>query len=261
MIHYLIPEPVIQILIFVVGALMGSFFNVCIHRLPINESIIIPYSHCPNCKAKIKIWENIPIISYIILRGRCRYCSIKISKRYLIVEILTPILFLLLWHTFGFSIDFAIYILFISTLIIITFIDLEHQLILNILTYPMIIIGLLINYFKGVFINALIAGIIGGGIIFLIVIISPLIFKKEGMGAGDFKLAGVIGIFLANWKYTLISLFLASFLGSLVGLGLILLGKKKFGEYIPFGPYLACGAAIVLFWGRDIINWYFKLIS
>lgn len=323
MIYYLISEPFIQVVIFIIGSLMGSFFNVCIYRLPINESIIIPHSHCPNCKTKIKIWENIPIISYIILRGKCRYCKTKISKRYIIVEILTPVLFLLLWNTYGGSIDFAIYLLFISILIIITFIDFEHQLIPNILTYPMVVIGILINFFKGILINSLIAGLVGGGIIFLIIVISPFIFKKylfniditfqktlnngniskelqdvfnsqatikvkkknrkwiiidekgeyliinkkdklsvylkrEGMGGGDLKLATVIGVFLANLGYTFLSLFLASFLGSLVGLGLILLGKKRFGEYIPFGPYLASGAVITLLFGKDIINWYFK---
>jgi len=258
----LIPiEVFIQIVIFIIGAILGSFFNVCIYRLPINESIIIPFSHCPNCKTRIKVWENIPIISYIILRGKCRYCNINISPRYLIVEILTPVLFLLLWHTFGKSFDFAIYLLFISILIIITFIDLEHQLILNILTYPIIVIGLLISFFKKVFISSLIAGLVGGGIIFLLILISPFIFKKEGMGVGDFKLAAVIGVFLANWEYTLISLFLASLLGSVVGLTLILLGRRKFGEYIPFGPYLSAGAVITLFWGRNIIDWYFNLLK
>lgn len=255
-----IPEIFIQITIFIAGALLGSFFNVCIYRLPLNESIIIPFSHCPNCKIKIKIWENIPIISYLILKGKCRYCSTKIRPRYLIVEILTPILFLLLWHTFGYSSDFLVYLLFVSSLIIITFIDIDHQLILNVLTYPMILIGLLISFFNKVFISALISGLIGGGIIFLIVVISPIIFKKEGMGAGDFKLAIVIGIFLANWQDTLISLFLSSLFGSLFGVTFILFGKKKFGEYIPFGPYLACGAVVTLFFGEDIINWYLKFL-
>lgn len=255
----LTPEIFQQIFIFIFGAILGSFFNVCIYRLPIGESIITPLSHCPSCKTRIKILENIPIISYIILKGRCRYCNVKIPLSYLIVEILTPTLFLLLLHNFGISPDLAIYLLFVSVLIIITFIDLKHQLILNILTYPMIVIGLLISFFKGTFINALIAGLIGGGIIFLIVIISPLIFKKEGMGIGDLKLAIVIGIFLADCKYTLISLFLASVLGSLVGVVLILLGKKKFGEYIPFGPYLSAGAVIALLWGENIINWYVNL--
>jgi len=255
----IIPDVFIQITIFIVGAMLGSFFNVCIYRLPRNESIITPHSHCPNCKTKIKIWENIPIISYFILKGKCHYCKIKIPIRYLIVEILTPILFLSLWYIFGKSIDFVIYLLFISILIIITFIDLEHQLILDVLTYPMILIGLLISYFNKVFIPTLISGLIGGGIIFLIITIGSRIFKKEVMGGGDFKLALVIGIFLANWEYTLISLFLASFLGSLVGIIFILLGKKKFGEYIPFGPYLASGAVITLFWGKNILDWYFKL--
>ncbi|MDI6735618.1 MAG: prepilin peptidase [bacterium] len=251
-------EVFIQVVIFIAGALLGSFFNVCIYRLPIQESIIIPPSHCPNCKTRIKIWENIPILSYIILKGKCRSCEVKIPLRYLIVEILTPVLFLLLWHTYGYSYEFGIYLLFISILIIITFIDFEHQLILNIITYPMFFIGLLINFLKGTFFNSLIAGLIGGGIIFLIVVISPFIFKKEGMGGGDFKLAAVIGVFLANGQNTLISLFLASFLGSLVGVTLILLGKKKFGEYIPFGPYLTSGAVIVLFWGKNIMEWCVK---
>lgn len=257
----LIPDVFIQIVIFIAGAILGSFFNVCIYRLPIDESIIIPSSHCPNCKTRIKIWENIPIISYIILKGKCRYCHVQIPLTYLTVEILTPLLYLLLWHTFGISVDFTIYLLFVSVLIIITFIDFEHQLILNILTYPMIVIGLLINFFKGTLVSSLIAGLVGGGNIFLIVIISPLIFKKEGMGGGDFKLAAVIGIFLADWKLTLLSLFLASFLGSLVGIALILLGKKKLGGYIPFGPYLAAGAIIAIFWGKNIIDWYIRLLS
>ncbi len=256
----LIPDVFIQIVIFIAGAMLGSFFNVCIYRLPIDESIIIPSSHCPNCKTKIKIWENIPIVSYILLKGKCRYCHIQIPLTYLTVEILTPCLYLLLWHTFGISVDFAIYLLFVSILIIITFIDFEYQLILNILTYPMIAIGLLISFFKGTLVSSLIAGLVGGGLIFLIVIVSPFIFKKEGMGAGDFKLATVIGVYLANWKLTLLSLFLASFLGSLVGIALILLGKKKLGEYIPFGPYLAAGVVIIIFWGKNIINWYFNLL-
>ncbi len=254
------PEIFVQIVIFIAGALLGSFFNVCIYRLPIQESIIIPPSHCPNCKTRIKIWENIPILSYIILKGKCRSCGVKISPRYLLVEILTPVLFLLLWHTYGYSYEFGIYLLFISVLIIITFIDFEHQLILNVITYPMLFIGLLINFLKGTFLDSLIAGLIGGGIIFLIVVVSPFIFKKEGMGGGDFKLAAVIGVFLANGQDTLISLFLASFLGSLVGVTLILLSKKKFGEYIPFGPYLTSGAVIVLFWGKNVMECAFRLL-
>lgn len=255
----IIPDVFIQLTIFIAGAILGSFFNVCIYRLPRNESIIIPYSHCPNCKTRIKIWENIPIISYLILKGKCHYCNTKISSRYLIVEILTPVLFLLSWYLFGGSIDLAINLLFISILLIITFIDFEHQLILDVLTYPMMLIGILISYFKEVFISALIAGLIGGGVIFLIIILGSRIFKKEAMGGGDLKLAIVIGLFLGQWKYTLLSLFLASFLGSLVGIIFLLLGKKKFGEYIPFGPYLACGAVITLFWGKNILDYYFKL--
>jgi len=255
----IIPDVFVQITIFIGGAILGSFFNVCIYRLPRNESIITPYSHCPNCKTRIKIWENIPLISYLILKGKCRYCGTKIPLSYLIVEILTPLLFLSLWHVFGESIDFVINLLFISILIIITVIDLKHQLILDVLTYPMILIGLLINYFNKVFINALISGLIGGGIILLIIKIGSHLFKKEAMGGGDFKLALGIGLFLANWKYTLVSLFLASLIGSLVGIVFILLGKKKFGEYIPFGPYLSSGAVITLFWGKNILDWYFKI--
>ncbi len=279
-----------EIVIFIAGAMLGSFFNVCIYRLPIQESIITPPSHCPNCKTRIKIWENIPILSYIILKGKCRTCGVKIPLRYLIVEILTPVLFLLLWHTYGYSYEFGIHLLFISVLIIITFIDFEHQLILNVITYPMLFIGLLINFLKGTFLDSLIAGLIGGGIIYLIMVISPLIFKevcpicngsggkpgvetkecpsckgsgqvgKEGMGGGDFKLAAVIGVFLANGQDTVMCLFLASFLGSLVGVTLILLNKKKFGEYIPFGPYLTSGAVIVLFWGKNVMECAFRLL-
>lgn len=253
-------EEVIATFIFILGAVFGSFFNVCIYRLPLNKSIIYPRSFCPYCQTQIKFWQNIPILSYILLRGRCAYCQARISFRYPLVELLTASVYLVGWQFYGRSWELVVYLFFASMLIIITFIDLEHQLILNRLTYPMIILGLAVSLFKGVLIEAGLGLIVGGSIIYLLVKVSPYIFGKEGMGGGDIKLSAAIGSFL-GWQGVILTLFLASLFGSLVGGALILFKKKKRGEYIAFGPYLCLGAFIALFWGRGIINWYLSLVG
>lgn len=251
-------EIFIQVTIFVLGCMFGSFFNVCIYRLPLGISIVKPRSFCPNCKMTIKAWQNIPIISYILLMRRCQYCKTKISFRYPFVELLTGISYLVLLYAYGISWELLGYIFFVSVLIIITFIDIDHQLILNCLTYPTIIVGLLISIINGMFLSALIGVTVGFVIIYLLVVVSPYLFGKEGMGYGDVKLVAAIGSFL-DWQGVVLTIFIASFLGSFVGIALILSKKIKRGEYIAFGPYLCIGAVIVLLCGNKIITWYLRL--
>lgn len=247
----------IPLLVFILGACLGSFLNVCIYRIPKKLSIFTPRSFCVNCKTPLKVRENIPIISYILLRGRCSTCKAKISPRYLIVELLTAIIYLLVFRKFGFGLPLVTYLFFSSLLIIITFIDLEHQLILNKITYPGIILGLLVSFFLPNLssLQSLLGGLIGGLIIYLLHLLSLLLFRKVGMGGGDLKLAILLGVFL-GWQDLLLSLLIASFVGGIVGGVLIFLRIKKRTDYIPYGPYLCLGGMVVLLWGEDIISWY-----
>ncbi|MEW5768689.1 MAG: prepilin peptidase [bacterium] len=249
--------PVAGVILFIFGTVVGSFLNVCIYRLPLNQSIIRPRSHCPNCGAKLKAIENIPLISFLWLKGRCGYCGAKISWRYPIIELLTGLIYLLVGWRLGMSYHLFFSLFFVSALIAITFIDLEHFLILNKITYPSIIIGLLATQIPGQMPlrSALMGMFLGGGIIYLLLVISPLIFGKEGMGGGDVKLAALMGVFL-GWPKVFLALFLGAAIGAVVGLSLIGLGRAKRGEYIPFGPFLSLGAIIALLLGDEIIGWY-----
>ncbi|MBU0568612.1 prepilin peptidase [bacterium] len=250
-------EILASFVIFVLGISFGSFLNVCIYRIPEGKSIVSPRSFCPNCKTPIPFSSNIPILSYLLLKGRCRSCGQKISPRYLTVELLTGLLYLSCYYQFGLSSDLPIYLFFSSVLIVITFIDFEHQLILNKITYPVIISGFLISLLPGgiPFYDSILGFLIGGGFIYSMVVISPLIFGQEGMGGGDVKLAALIGVFL-GWQNILLTLILASLSGGLMGVTLILLKLKKRRDYIPFGPYLCLGALVALFFGEKIIGWY-----
>ncbi|MBI4778591.1 prepilin peptidase [Candidatus Desantisbacteria bacterium] len=256
------------LLIFIIGTMLGSFFNVCIYRLPRGQGLLFPGSHCPACNAPIKPWENIPILSYILLKGRCSRCKEKISGRYILVEFICGLLYLGLFLRFGLGTDFFVFLFFVSVLVIITFIDFEHFLILDKITYPSMIIGLIACLIKKNLIDSMIGLLVGAGIIFLIVIVSAIILKminhpckdEGGMGFGDVKLAGVMGVFL-GWKFVLVAMFLACLFGSIVGMVLILSGLKKRTDYIPFGPYLALGSLAVVLWGEEILGWYIRLLG
>ena len=254
--------------IFIIGAMLGSFFNVCIYRLPRGEGIIFPGSHCPKCQAQLKPWDNIPILSYIFLRGKCRYCNGIISSRYILVESITGLLYLGLYLRFGLGVEFFYYIFFISVLVIITFIDIEHFLILDKITYPSMVVGLMACLIKKDLAGGAIGLLVGAGIIYGIVVVSAVILKminhpckdEGGMGLGDVKLGGVMGVFL-GWKFVLVALFLACLFGSIIGLFLIFLKLKKRTDYIPFGPYLAMGSLVVVLWGEKVLGWYLGLLG
>ena len=236
--------------------MVGSFLNVCIHRIPEGKSIVFPPSSCPHCNAAIAFYDNIPIVSYIVLLGGCRQCKSPISLRYPFVEFLTGLFSVILWKTFGFSIEFPVYFVFAASLIVITFIDLQHQIIPDVISLPGIAIGLFVSYFlpHGI-LNSAIGILAGGGSLFLIAFGYHFITGREGMGGGDIKLLAMIGAFL-GWKGVIITIFTGSFIGAVVGSALMLAKGKDSKYAIPFGPFLSLGAMISLFFGDALINWY-----
>jgi len=245
------------ILIFILGLIVGSFSNVCIYRIPRNESIIYPASHCPKCCSKIKPFDNIPLFSFILLKGRCRHCKSKISIQYPMVELLTGLIYLIIYLIYGFSVQTLIYIILSSALIIIAFIDLNEQIVPDVISLPGIVIGFILSFFVFYisFINSALGVVVGGGIILIIGLAGSVIFKKEAMGGGDVKLAAMIGAFL-GWRYIIISLFLGFFLGALAGIFLIMAKIKSREDAVPFGPFIVLGSFITLLWGEKIISWY-----
>ena len=245
------------VLIFILGLIVGSFSNVCIYRIPRNESIIFPASHCPKCRSNISPKDNIPLLSYILLKGRCRNCKSKISIQYPIVEFLTGFIYLIIYLIYGLSIQSLIYIILSSALIIIAFIDLNEQIVPDVISLPGIVIGFILSFFVPYisFINSALGVVVGGGIILIIGMAGSVIFKKEAMGGGDVKLAAMIGAFL-GWRYIIISLFLGFFIGALAGIFLIMSKIKSREDTVPFGPFIVLGSFITLLWGEKIISWY-----
>ncbi|MBE3089203.1 MAG: prepilin peptidase [Actinobacteria bacterium] len=247
------------VILSLLGLIVGSFSNVCIYRIPRNESIIFPASHCPKCRNTIKPIDNIPLLSYILLKGRCRHCKSKISIQYPIVEFITGLIYLIIYLIYGLSIQTLIYIILSSALIIIAFIDLNQQIIPDVISLPGIAIGFILSFFVPyiAFINSALGVVVGGGVILIIGLGGSVIFKKEAMGGGDIKLAAMIGAFL-GWRYIIISLFLGFFLGALIGIILIMTKIKKREDVIPFGPFIILGSFITLIWGEKIISWYLR---
>ena len=235
---------------FIFGAVVGSFLNVCIYRLPAETSIVKPRSQCPHCHHPIRSCDNIPLISFIILRGKCRDCGGKISWRYPLVELITALLALLLFLKFGLTLSFLTFFIFTAVLIVITFIDLDHQIIPDILTLPGIPIFFLAAIFllKIPWLEALLGLLIGGGILFTIAFVYELISKREGMGGGDIKLLAMIGGFL-GWKSLMFVLLFSSFSGAIVGITAMIINKQDMKYAVPFGPFLSAAAVAYLFLG------------
>lgn len=242
-------------LAFIFGAAVGSFLNVCIFRLPEHKSIIKPSSQCPNCQHAIRYGDNIPIISYFLLRGKCRDCGNKISFRYPLVEFITAMLTLLLFLKFGLSLNFFTFFIFTAVLIVITFIDWDHQIIPDILTLP----GIPIFFLAAVFIvripwmEALLGLLIGGGVLFIIAFVYELITKREGMGGGDIKLLAMIGGFL-GWKSLIFILLFSSLSGAVIGVAAMIIKKQDTKYAIPFGPFLSAAAVAYIFLGADFMR-------
>jgi len=238
------------------GAIVGSFLNVCIYRIPAGKSIIRPSSHCPGCKHPVRFYDNIPILSYLILGGKCRHCKTKISIQYPIVELLTALAALILFLRYGMSWTCLFYFLFTAALIAITFIDLEHQIIPDVITLPGIPFFALaaIFFLKLPYLESVLGIVIGGGVLFLIGFGYELIKKREGMGGGDIKLFAMIGGFL-GWKSLIFVLLVSSFLGAIIGISVIIYKKGDMKYAIPFGPFLSIAAISYLFWGDDFMRY------
>jgi len=242
------------------GAMVGSFLNVCIARLPKEESIVWPGSHCPLCRKPIKFYDNIPLVSYLLLKGKCRQCRGSISLQYPLVEGITALSSLLLIIKFGPSLSYLIYFAFVAALIVITVIDLYHQIIPDVISLPGIGVGLLASLIipQITFLNSLIGILLGGGSLFLVATVYRWLFKREGMGGGDVKLLAMIGAFL-GWKAVILTILLSSLIGSITGIIIMVSKGKDFKYAIPFGPFLSLGAVIALFYGPSLINWYLYL--
>jgi leader peptidase (prepilin peptidase)/N-methyltransferase len=243
----------------ILGALVGSFLNVCILRLPKEESIVWPGSHCPQCKNPIRFYDNIPLISYLLLKGRCRDCHRPISFQYPLIEGITAVASLILFMKFGPSLSYLFYFLFVAALIVITVIDLYHQIIPDLISLPGIGVGLLASLIipQITLFNSVIGILLGGGSLFLVANVYHWLFKREGMGGGDVKLLAMIGAFL-GWKAVILTILLGSLIGSMIGVMVMVLKGKDFKYAIPFGPFLSMGAVVSLFYQNEIIYWYLQ---
>jgi leader peptidase (prepilin peptidase)/N-methyltransferase len=245
------------LVVFLLGCCLGSFLNVCIYRVPRDLSIVYPRSFCPVCQAPIRAYDNIPLLSYLLLRGKCRNCHGEIFWRYPFVEALTGTFALSLYVHFGFTLLFISFLTFAAAMIVITFIDLDHRIIPDVISLPGIGIGLLLSFFlPSISVKDSLIGIIaGGGTLYGVAFVYETLTKREGMGGGDVKLLAMIGAWL-GWKAILFTLFFASLSGTFIGGGAMLLQKQGRHYAIPFGPFLAFSGLVYIFFGPQLINWY-----
>ena len=251
------------VLFAILGLVVGSFLNVCIDRLPRNESIVYPPSHCAICQHKLAVKDLIPVFSYLRLRGHCRYCQASIPRKLFWVELATGVIFALLYWHYGLSAELGVMAFYACLFIIIFIIDLEHGLILNKVVYPGMVVAFLLALLPRPWLtqwivtgvaNAALGGAIGFAILFLIAIVS-----RGGMGWGDVKLAALIGL-ATGFPLVFFSLIMGAILGGIVAVALVIAKKRNRRETIPFGPFLAVAAMITLLWGNNILNWYLGLM-
>ncbi|MFH1359916.1 MAG: prepilin peptidase [Candidatus Omnitrophota bacterium] len=254
-------DSVIKVFIFAIGAAVGSFLNVCIVRMPEEKSVIWPSSHCVHCKKNILWFDNIPLLSYWLLRGRCRFCKEKISIRYFLVELLTACFFIVFYNTYGLHPVLIPYLIFVCGLIIATFVDIKYRIIPDEISVGGIVVGFLLSLAipdlqqtSSVLLAAkrsCLGILIGGGSIYAMGLLGDFIFKKESMGGGDVKLLAMIGAFL-GWPSAILAFFIAPLFGAVAGIIVKIRTKESL---IPYGPFLALGAIISLFWSQEIIVW------
>jgi leader peptidase (prepilin peptidase)/N-methyltransferase len=246
---------------FIFGLVIGSFLNVCIHRLPSSQSIAHPRSRCPQCGHLIRVYDNIPVLSYLILRGRCRDCGARISLRYPVVELLSGAFAAMAVARFGLGWQALLMYALIAAFLVITFIDLDHRIIPDVITLPGIPIGLAASFGPGMIspLESLVGILAGGGSLFLVAWGYQLVTQREGMGGGDIKLLAMIGAFI-GWKGVLLTIFIASLTGTLAGMALIFRRRGDMKLAVPFGPFLAVGAIAYLFMGPELMSWYLSAV-
>ena len=241
------------------GILVGSFANVCILRLPEKQSVVAPRSRCPSCQALVAWYDNVPLVSWLVLRGRCRSCAAPISFRYFVVELAHGLAALALWWRFGFGVEWAVGFVFVTALLIVTVIDLDHRIIPDVVSLPGIVVGFVLS-FRGTPgpVDSGLGILFGGGVLLALAWGYAAATGREGMGGGDIKLLGMIGAFL-GWMSIPFTLLVSSLLGSVVGLWLMWWTGSDRKYAIPFGPFLAFGAATYTFFGPELVPWYLKL--
>jgi leader peptidase (prepilin peptidase)/N-methyltransferase len=255
--YHVYPEVVMSLVVIVLGLVSGSFLNVCIYRIPKGQSVAFPGSACPRCGTRLKAADLIPVISFLLLKGRCRYCAAPISWRYPLVEALTALLMWLTYRVYGMTFLWAYYSFVISVLVVVSFIDIDCQEIPNGLVLALMAAGL-IGSVAGVgrgFLGGLYGLLAGGGPLFIVAIVSSLMLKKEGMGGGDIKLMAAIGWCL-GWRLTVVALILSIYIGGIISLLLLGFKIKSRGDYIPYGPFIAISTVISVLWGERVIDWY-----
>jgi leader peptidase (prepilin peptidase)/N-methyltransferase len=280
-----LPEIVGFIFVFALGAIVGSFLNVVIHRVPNEESIVFPNSACPKCKTPIKFYDNIPVLSWLILGGKCRNCKEAISPRYPAVELLTALLYVLIYWQIGFNPYLAVSLVFVTVIVSLIFIDAEHMILPNVITYPLLVYALLVRlafplllsaeYFTDLYFapltyfqhyplwlvslfGAVLGGLVGGGFLWLVGAVWKLLRGVDAMGLGDVKMMFAVGAFL-GWRLTILSIFLGAFSGAVIGILVIYRQKEKdLQAQIPFGIFLGIGTILSLLFGEQLIKWYLE---
>ncbi|MGK2905936.1 MAG: prepilin peptidase [Desulfuromonadales bacterium] len=250
---------------FILGSIIGSFLNVCIYRIPAGLSIVRPRSRCPQCETPIAWYHNLPILSWILLKGRCATCAAPFSVRYPLVEALTGVLFALFFYRFAFHPVTPVILLLVAVLVVITFIDLDHQIIPDVISLPGIPIGFLCSFLVPwvSWQDSLLGILLGGGSLLTIALGYELLTRKEGMGFGDVKLLAMLGAFL-GWSAIFPIIFIGSLLGTLVGIPLMLIKKADGKLAVPFGPFLSAAALIHLFFVQHldpIMRWYARMLQ
>ena len=245
----------------VVGLCVGSFLNVCIYRIPAGESIVHPGSRCPACRTPIRFTDNVPLIGYLRLKGKCRQCGVEISPRYPIVELIMGLLSIAVFVKYDVSPEWPVYFIFVATLLTLSLIDFDHYILPNVITLP----GIPLCFLGSLFLpsmtvkDSLIGILAGGGSLWLVGFLYQKIAGKEGMGGGDVKLLAMIGALL-GWKGVLFTIFFGSALGTLVGVAVMLPSGGVMKKKIPFGPFLSLGAAGYVFFGQELIDWYLRFL-
>ncbi|MDX8396108.1 MAG: prepilin peptidase [Mariprofundaceae bacterium] len=251
---------IFPLMVGIYGLMFGSFANVCVYRIPLQKSIVSPGSHCPLCTHAIAWYDNIPLMSWLLLRGKCRHCASAISFRYPLLELLMGLSWAWLAWRYGFSLALLQALVLASLLWILTLIDLETGLLPNALTFPGIAIGLGFSWFMGQPVDALIGVVAGYGVFWLVARIFLLITGREGMGYGDFKLLAMLGAFM-GWQALPFIVFASSLTGAVVGTLLLLMTRQSMRVEIPFGPYLAIAGMVWFLWSEFILTWYFHVMQ
>ena len=251
-----------QVAAFMTGCIFGSFYNVVIHRLPLGQSIVRPASRCPGCGNAIAAYDNIPLLSYIFLGGKCRHCKSRISFRYPVVEAFSGLLALLLFRRYGLHSQLPIEFVFCSLLLIITMIDLDTMEIPDVLSLSGIVLGLGFSFFtpRLSWSQSLTGIALGGGIFYLIAEGFSRLRHKEGLGGGDIKLLAMIGAFL-GWKGVVFTILTSSVSGIIIATPLMWRSGKDLASHLPYGPFLALGAVSYVFWGELFFHWYFSMLT